>query len=179
MFSKSTKLTTLVISAVKSIPKRFFLGYSALKNLDISGATSIALPTATSSATSASVSSDGAFHGCSSLTSLNLPGITTLAGATVKPALWGSAIDYSAFRGSSLASISLPNITSIEAYAFCDCSTLTTLYIGTNTSTVCTLENTNAIPSSVTTIYVPASLVDSYKSATNWSSYASKIKATP
>ena len=63
--------------------------------------------------------------------------------------------------------------------AFYNCSKLTTLYIGTETDTVCTLSSTSAIPSNVTKIYVPSSLVDSYKSATNWSSYASKIKAAP
>ena len=51
------------------------------------------------------------------------------------------------------------------------------MYIGTESDTVCTLSSTNAIPSSVTDIYVPEALVDSYKTATNWSSFADKIKA--
>ena len=81
----------------------------------------------------------------------------------------------------SIESIKLSNATSIGEYAFYKCSSLTTIYVGTNTSTVCTLSNTNAFNNctNLTNIYVPASLVDSYKSATNWSNYADKIKATP
>ena len=51
------------------------------------------------------------------------------------------------------------------------------MYIGTKSATVCTLSSTNAIPSSVTKIYVPFFLVDAYKTATNWSSFSSKIAA--
>ena len=78
---------------------------------------------------------------------------------------------------SALTSVSLPMATSIGSDAFYSCSKLTTMYIGTESDTVCTLSNTSAIPSSVTDIYVPEALVDSYKTATNWSSFASKIKA--
>ena len=78
---------------------------------------------------------------------------------------------------SALTSISLPSATSIGQSAFNSCNKLTTMYIGTESDTVCTLSNTNAIPSSVTDIYVPEALVDSYKTATNWSNFASKIKA--
>ena len=82
---------------------------------------------------------------------------------------------------SKLTSVSFPKATSIGIKAFYNCSKLTTIYVGTNTSTVCTLSNTTAFSrcTNLTNIYVPESLVDSYKSATNWSSYADKIKATP
>ena len=83
-----------------------------------------------------------------------------------------------AFRScSKLTSVSLPAATRIGDSAFRFCSKLTTLYIGTESDTVCTLSSTNAIPSSVTDIYVPDALVESYKTATNWSSFADKIKA--
>ena len=78
---------------------------------------------------------------------------------------------------SALTSVSFPAATSIGSSAFRSCSKLTTLYIGTESDTVCTLSSTNAIPSSVTDIYVPDALVESYKTATNWSSFANKIKA--
>ena len=79
----------------------------------------------------------------------------------------------------SLTSASFPNATSIGSDAFYKCSSLTTIYVGTNTSTVCTLSNTNAFNNctNLSNIYVPASLVNSYKSATNWSRYADKIQS--
>ena len=89
-----------------------------------------------------------------------------------------TSIGVSAFMGcSSLTSVSFPLATSIGNGAFQGCSALTTLYIGTESDTVCTLSNPNTIPSSVTDIYVPDALVESYKTATNWSSFANKIKA--
>ena len=93
-----------------------------------------------------------------------------------------TSIGQYAFRDcSNLTKLSFPEVTSIGSSAFQSCSKLTTIYVGTNTSTVCTLSSTNAFNdcTNLTNIYVPASLVDSYKSATNWSNYASKIKATP
>ena len=109
-----------------------------------------------------------AFYRCNNLTEVSFPNAT--------------GIGFSAFElCSSLTEVSFPVAKSIGNYAFRSCSGLTTIYVGTNTSTVCTLSNTNAFNNctNLTNIYVPASLVDSYKSATNWSNYASKIKATP
>ena len=109
-----------------------------------------------------------AFYKCSGLTSVSFPNATSIG-------------DYAFQSCSGLTSVSFPTVTSIGGSAFQDCSGLTTIYVGTNTSTVCTLSNTSAFNNctNLTNIYVPASLVDSYKSATNWSSYADKIKATP
>ena len=93
-----------------------------------------------------------------------------------------TSIGNYAFRDCrGLTSVSFPNATSIGNYAFSSCSNLTTIYVGTNTSTVCTLSSTSAFNNctKLTNIYVPASLVGSYISATNWSKYASKIKAAP
>ena len=93
-----------------------------------------------------------------------------------------TSIGDSAFRScGNLTSVNIPNATSIGNYAFDSCTSLTTIYVGTNTSTVCTLSNTNAFNNctSLVNIYVPAKLVRNYKLGINWSSYASKIKATP
>ena len=117
------------------------------------------LPNATSIGTSA-------FSSCSGLTSVSFPEVIKISAG--------------AFQNcSSLTSISFPKVSSIGYGTFQGCSSLTTIYVGTESDTVCTLSSTDAIPSSVTDIYVPATLVDRYKSATNWSTFASKIKATP
>ena len=110
---------------------------------------------------------DYAFYSCSNLISVSFPNATSIGDA--------------AFREcSSLTSVSFPNVTSIGGSAFTSCMNLISIYVGTNTSTVCTLKDSafGGCPS-LNHIYVPASLVDSYKSATNWSRYASKIKAAP
>ena len=109
-----------------------------------------------------------AFHNCSKLTSVSFPVATSIG-------------LYAFYGCRGLTEVSFPKATSIGIKAFYNCSNLTTIYVGTNTSTVCTLSNTTAFNkcTNLTNIYVPASLVDSYKSATNWSNYADKIKATP
>ena len=103
-----------------------------------------------------------AFSNCSSMETVDVS-----AAVEVK--------DYAFYYCSNLTRMELPKVTKIGNYAFYGCSKLTTLVIGVDNDTVCTLGGTSAIPSSVTKIYVPYALVDAYKSATNWSSYASKI----
>ena len=117
------------------------------------------LPNATSIGTSA-------FSSCSGLTSVSFPVATSIG-------------QYAFNECSNLTEVSFPNVTSIGEGAFYNCSRLTTIYVGTNTSTVCTLSNTDAFKdcTNLANIYVPANLVNDYKSATNWSSYADKIKA--
>ena len=135
---------------VTSIRNDAFYKYSSLTEVSFPNATSIG---------------EYAFSECSKLTSVSFPNATSIG-------------QYAFYECSGLTSVSLPNATSIGQYAFRNCYKLTTLYVGTESDTVCTL-SFGAIPSNynVTDIYVPESLVDSYKSATNWSSYADKIKA--
>jgi hypothetical protein len=91
-------------------------------------------------------------------------------------------VGTSAFNGcKSIVCISLPLVSSIDASAFNGCSALTTLVLS-NTDSVCTLANTNAlsgtkIASGTGYIYVPSALMDSYKTATNWSTYAARFRA--
>ena len=131
---------------------------------------------------------DYAFQNCSSLTSVSFPNATSIGVAAFNECNSLTSVSfpvatsigiYAFGNCSSLTEVSFPKATSIGDSAFSGCSKLTTIYIGTESDTVCTLSSTNAIPSSVTDIYVPYSLVDRYKPATNWSTFASKIKATP
>ena len=164
-----------------SIPNATSIGYYAF--CQCKKLTSVTFPEATSI-------DRNAFNTCSSLTSVSFPNVTSIGGS----AFWNCAsltsvsfpnatsIGNQAFSScSKLTEVSIPNATSIDSSAFSYCGNLTTIYVGTNTSTVCTLSNTNAFTncSKLTNIYVPANLVDSYKSATNWSSFADRIVATP
>ena len=140
--------------------------------------TSVSLPVATNIGSSA-------FDSCSSLTSISFPvaaGIEYSAFTSCK-ALASVSLPAATSIGSrafshcyALTSVSFPLATSIESYAFGDCIKLTTMYIGTESNTVCTLSSTDAIPSSVRAIYVPYNLQGKYKTATNWSSFANKIQ---
>lgn len=91
------------------------------------------------------------------------------------------SVGANAFQScSKLVAADFSSATSIAASAFASCSALTALILRGNT--VCTLANTNAftsapIASDTGYIYVPAALVDSYKAATNWSTYADRIRA--
>lgn len=85
------------------------------------------------------------------------------------------------FACSQLTFAKFSSLTSIGDYAFCDCRNLKTFI--NEASSVCTLAQTRAfqntpIATSTTEgyIYVPDELVDSYKAATNWITYATKIK---
>lgn len=108
-----------------------------------------------------------AFQGCTNLASVNIPdSVTTIGG--------------NAFAGCyALASITIPDsVTSIGSSAFMLCPGLTGVTV--NATTPPTLgnnsvfNNTNNCP-----IYVPAASVLAYQTATNWSTYASRIQAIP
>lgn len=75
-----------------------------------------------------------------------------------------------------LVRVSFPAATYIGSYSFGSCPNLTSVILG-NTSQVATLGSTSAFSNTPNAIiYVPDALVDSYKSATNWSTYADRIK---
>ena len=104
-----------------------------------------------------------AFNGCTSLAGITLPASLTSIG------------DYAFRNCTSLAGITLPDtLTSIGGGAFNGCKSLQ--YIRIEATTPPTLSNTDAIPSTIRAIYVPDASVEAYQAATNWSSFASKIK---
>ena len=92
---------------------------------------------------------------------VNFSGIITLGG--------------SAFSGcTSLAEIALPaSLMSIGRSAFKGCTKLKTMTVNANTPPTL---GSGAIPTSIGAIYVPDASVEAYRAATNWSSFASKIK---
>jgi hypothetical protein len=108
---------------------------------------------------------NNAFKECSGLTTINIPnGVTS--------------IDFGAFSDcSSLTSVTIPSsVTTIGVVAFWNCNSMTSITI--NAVTPPTLagytafQTTNNCP-----IYVPASAVSAYQSASQWSTFASRIQA--
>ena len=71
----------------------------------------------------------------------------------------------------------IPNgVTTIEDYAFYQCSSLTSITV--NATTPPTLDGIDCFDSTNNCpIYVPEESADAYKTATNWSEYASRIQA--
>ena len=86
-------------------------------------------------------------------------------------------IGFSAFQNcSKLTSVDLPVVTSVGSSAYRGCSNLTSVILR-NASQVVTLGGTSAfVQADNAIIYVPDALVDDYKAATNWSTYADRIK---
>ena len=172
-FYNCSSLTEVSLPVVTSISHSAFQSCSGLTEVSFPKATSIG---------------DSAFASCSSLTNVSFPKATSIgngafascSGLTSASFPEVTSIGSQAFSScSGLTSVPFPKATSIGDLAFRNCSNLTTIYVGTESDTVCTLYHTNAFDNctNLTNIYVPYSLVDSYKSTTNWSNYASKIKA--
>jgi hypothetical protein len=106
-----------------------------------------------------------AFQYCYSLSSVVMPlGITSIGSQAFSTC-------------SSLSSIVIPNsVTSIGGSAFYNCYGMA-YYDFSNHTSVPTLSGTNALSNipSDSKIIVPDNLYDTWKTATNWSTYASKI----
>ena len=153
-FSSFSSLTSITIpNSVTSI------GYGTFYNC--SGLTSVTIPNSVTSI------EGWVFRSCTSLTSVTIGNSVTSIG------------DHAFWWCKSLTSITIPNsVTSIEDYAFQHCSGLTSIYCEATTPPILggvnTLNNTNNAP-----IYVPSASVEAYKAASGWSTYASRIQATP
>lgn len=86
---------------------------------------------------------------------------------------------YAFHKCTSLVEVDLPNVSTIADNGFNNCSALVTLIV--RSTAVCALKTnvflSTPIANGTGYIYVPRALVDSYKAATNWSVYASQIRA--
>ena len=192
-FYYKQSLTTVSFPAATSVGHHAFCACRTLTSIEFPVATRIGdyAFEGCSALTSVSIPlvesiGGSAFHGCGSITSVDFPLVTSIGShafwycsnlTNVDFPLVTSIYRYAFSNCSSLTSANFPRVTSIGEVAFEYCRALTALYIGTESDTVCTLSSTSAIPSNVTKIYVPFLLVDKYKTATNWSSFSSKIAA--
>ena len=105
-----------------------------------------------------------AFNQCRSLTSITIPNSVTYIGP------------FAFYKCTSLPSVTIPSsMTNIEGFAFYDCYSLTSITIEATTPPslgTSVFNNTGDCP-----IYVPSASVNAYKSASRWSTYASRIQA--
>ena len=108
-----------------------------------------------------------AFSNCSALTSIVIPSSVT-------------SINYRTFSScSALSSVTIPSsVTSIGSSAFRDCSVLASVTVEATTPPTLGSYAFYGTHANLV-IYVPAGSVDTYKSASGWSTYASRIQAIP
>lgn len=182
-------------SGVTSIGDYVFYGCNSLASIEIpsgvtsigdsafgscSGLTNITIPSGVTSI------GDSAFISCRGLTSITIPNGVTSIGASTFQSCYGltsvnipsgvTSIGSSAFRNcSGLTSITIPSgVTSIGTYAFRNCSGLTSVTVEATTPptlSTAVFNGTNDCP-----IYVPCNSLNAYKSASRWSTYASRIE---
>lgn len=137
-----------------------------------------------------------AFRECSNLETVNLPSVTGTIGSytfydcsklkTVNVPLASNSSTGIFQNCVELEKIDFgTNMTTVGANAFSGCSKLTTLIIRggrSNGTAPPSMSNANAFANTPIAagngyVYVSKSLIDKYKTATNWSTYASQIRA--
>lgn len=167
-------LTEYSDSYIKSIGEYALYSCTSLTKVDFQKVTSVGL---------------FAFYGCSALKTVSLPMAELIDNygfynnrkleSIYIPLV--AEIGKNAFYGcSALNTINVPSTTLIGERAFYNDTALTTIVL--NVPTMCTLENVSAfegtpIASGTGYIYVPSALVSAYKQGTNWSAFASQIRA--
>lgn len=107
------------------------------------------------------------FSGCYALTDVHVPLVQYVG-------------QYMFYQCQQLEKVDLPSANHIHSVAFCYAYRLKAVIL--RNEQICTLYNSGVFsPSGITSgtghIYVPRALVDSYKAATNWSAYATQIRA--
>jgi hypothetical protein len=178
-------------TGVTSIASNAFRDCSTLKSIDMSNLTSIAGDsfrgcTALTAMNAKNLTSLGAyaFQGCSSLKAIDLGAVTSIGNNTFANCVALENLElknvttlntYTFMGCSVLAKVDASNLTSIGIYAFAACPALKAFICRTEVPP--TLSSTNAFQNTTNCIfYVPDEAVDAYKEATNWSSFASRIK---
>ena len=110
---------------------------------------------------------NGAFYGCSGLTSVTIPNSVTSIGI------------YAFYDCSGLTSVTIGNgVKSIAKKTFSGCSSLTDVYCyaeGVPTTGEDAFEN---VPVSSATLHVPAASIETYKSASLWCDFGTIVALT-
>lgn len=158
---------------ISSIGQNAFNYCYYLTNVDLPNVTSIGI---------------GAFNNCTALTSINVPklekvNIQTFNNTRIKTIVLPNAtiINQNGFNDCIyLTKVDLTNVTNIYANAFNN-SALDAMIIRRDDA-VCTLRSTSAFNGTPISngdgyIYVPASIISSYKTASNWSTFATQLRA--
>lgn len=151
-FNSDTNGVMNILDCVTSIGNYAFANLNSITTLNIgSGMTSI----------------DSVFPSMIGLTAVTIPNTITKIGLSAF---------YNCY---SLKTVIIPSsVTRIDAEAFSQCSGLTSVTVEATTPP--TLSNNNAFESTNNCpIYVPSGSVNVYKSANNWRSLASRIRAIP
>lgn len=107
------------------------------------------------------------FNGCKELTVCDIPLAIEIGG-------------YAFCNCVTMEKLEFPSATKLEAMAFLNCTKLNALILSKREiATLAAINAFNGTPIQKGTgyIYVPDDLVDQYKTATNWSNYASQIRA--
>ena len=173
-FGSNSVLEELSALSLVNLGGNFVNAYSKLKNVNLNWEKIEVINTA-------------AFRGCSSLEmeELNAPSLTSLgsqafSGVTNLKRITNlgvlTRIGEQSFMNAKLEFIDIPStVTAIGYQAFRYASTLKTVIVRAVTPP--TIENANSFSNTNDTfvIYVPDESVEAYKTATNWSTYASRI----
>ena len=129
------------------------------------------------------------WEGCTSLTDVYLPNITWACdsmfnGCTALKRIClpkATNINTSSFRScTSLTYADFPSATAMARYAMEGSTNLSILIL--RSETLCALGETTGLAKTAIAlgtgyVYVPSAMVNSYKAATNWTAYASQIRA--
>lgn len=169
---------------IVDIPTRSLFSGSTILSID--------LPNLKTIGYHGSVSGQETFYQCWDLVNVNLPSLENIYGSTtfsycqklkyVNLPKFKEASAYMTFQyANQLRYCVLPSCTNLNIRFFSGCTNLRALVLANETMT--NLEATNVfedIPMTGSTglyIYVPSALVDTYKAATNWATFADRIRA--